>query len=148
MLVQIVLLGLGATMAIWPGHFSGLGSKRRQRRLLALEAGAPEKYFEERRQLQAYRPTPRTLLLWRGMGAVIALSAAVLLVIELPDQQAADAARAEARAAVSTARAAVDRAESLDPVAVAKAQAAVSAAEAAMARARQAEDEVGRLTGP
>ena len=154
MLVQIILLGLGATMAICPGQFAGLGSQRRQRRLLALEAGAPEKYFEERRALQAYRPTPRTLLMWRVIGIVIALAAVGRLVDEHREQQAEDA-RAEARvavpaaaAAVAHAQTAIARAGSLDPVAFAEARAAVRAGEAAMARAQSAQDEVERLTGP
>ncbi|HEV7353726.1 MAG TPA: hypothetical protein VGN74_11430 [Brevundimonas sp.] len=122
MAYEFIMLGLGTVMALRPGLFSGLASKRRQRRLLALEAGAPERHFEERRELQAYQPTPRILLMWRVIGVVIVLGAAGRLVDEHREQRAADAARAEARAAIS-------------------------AGEAAMARAESAQGEVDRLTG-
>ena len=36
MQLLFIMLGLGITMAIWPGQFSGLGSKRHQGRLLEL----------------------------------------------------------------------------------------------------------------
>ena len=153
--LSFIMLGLGIVMALWPGQWSGLTSKRRQRRLLELESGAPERHFEERRELQAYRPTPRTLLMLRVIGVGIAISAALQLVTELKEQGAEDATRAETRiamaeaqGAVSTAAAAVARAESLDPVAFAEAEAAVSASEVAVARADRAQDEADRLTGP
>ncbi|MBU7579173.1 MAG: hypothetical protein KAF27_01695 [Porphyrobacter sp.] len=152
MAYEFIMLSLGTVMALRPGLFSGLGSKRRQRRLLALEAGAPEKYFEERRALQAYRPTPRTMLMWRALGASIAVASAVGLVSEW---RAENAAREQARIAISTARAAVAnseaaiaKAESGDPVAVAEAEAALRTSEAALTRAEHAQDEVDRLTGP
>lgn len=152
MQLLFIMLGLGITMAIWPGQFSGLGSKRHQGRLLELKAGAPERHFEERRELQAYRPTQRTLLMWRVLGASIAVSCAVGLVSEW---RAETAAREQARIAISTARASVENlgaaiatAESGDPVAVAEAEAALRASEAAVARAEHAQDEVDRLTGP
>lgn len=154
MAYELIMLGLGTVMALWPGLVSGLGSQRRQRRLLALEAGAPEKYFEERRALQAYRPTPQTLLMWRVIGIVIALAAFGRLVDEHRQQQAEDA-RAEARvtvpaaaAAVANAATTIARAESLDPVAFAEARSAVRASEAAMARAESAWDKLERRTAP
>jgi hypothetical protein len=151
MAYEIIMVSFGTVMALWPGQFSGLGSKRRQRRLLALETGAPEKYFEERRALQAYRPTPRTLLMWRVLGASIAAASAVALVSEW---RVENAARDQARVAISTARASVEnleaamaKAESGDPAAVAEAEAALRASAAAQTRAEHAQDEVDRLTG-
>ena len=148
MAYEFIMLSLGTVMALRPGLFSGLGSQRRQRRLLALEAGAPEKYFEERRALQAYRPTPRTMLMWRALGAGIAVASAVGLVSEWRSETAA---REQARVAISSARAAVEnletamaRAESGDPAAVAEAEAALRASEAALDRAERAQDEVDR----
>lgn len=133
-LQPVVLLVLGVATAIWPSQWAMPSAHTRQRRLKEIEGGAPEKFFEERRTLTEYQPTPRFLLLWRIVGAMVATTAAVLLILEAIDQRSEDTARMEADRAMATARAAVEEAQSGDRAAYTRARASLSRADAALTR--------------
>ena len=101
-------------------------------RLKEIEGGAPEKFFEERRTLTEYQPTPRFLLLWRMVGAAIGITAAVLLIMEVAHQRNEDAARIEATHAMAAARIAVGKAENGDRATYRDAQAELARADTAL----------------
>jgi hypothetical protein len=46
----------GLLLIFWPPPKHSEREEERQRRLAELRSGAPERYFEERRQLEAYGP--------------------------------------------------------------------------------------------
>ncbi|OYX58933.1 MAG: hypothetical protein B7Y86_00415 [Brevundimonas subvibrioides] len=129
-----LLMALGAAIAIWPSQWAMPSTNARLRRLREIEGGAPEKFFEERRTLAEYQPTPRFLLLWRMVGAAIGITAAVLLIMEVMDQRNEDTARIEATHAMAAARIAVGKAESGDRATYREAQAEVARADAALKR--------------
>ena len=52
-------------------------NKRRAQRIAELEAGAPETYFEELRDLKGY-PGPTNIRTWRLLGAGLLLLGAVM----------------------------------------------------------------------
>lgn len=80
MLQPLMFLVLGTLMALWPGQWALGSATKRARRLREIDEGSSEKHFEERRELMEYAPTPRFLLLWRIMGALIAIGAAGVLI--------------------------------------------------------------------
>ena len=81
MVEPLILLALGVAFMIAPGVFAGRSEANRLSRLREIEEGAPETYFEEQRDLLAYKPSQRFLLLWRAIGAAIAIVAAGVLVV-------------------------------------------------------------------
>jgi len=81
MIVPSLLLALGLAFMIAPGFFAKRPRATAQSRLEELRAGAPERYFEEQRDLLTYKATPRFLRLWRISGAAIAITAAGVLII-------------------------------------------------------------------
>jgi len=81
MVVLSILLALGLAFVFAPRFFAVRPEAARLGRLEEIERGATEKYFEERRDLLAYKPSPRFLLLWRVAGAAIAITAAGLLIV-------------------------------------------------------------------
>jgi hypothetical protein len=80
MLQPLMFLVLGTLMALWPGRWALGSATKRARRLREIDEGSAEKHFEERRELTEYAPTPRFLLLWRIMGALIAVVATGVLI--------------------------------------------------------------------
>lgn len=72
---RIETLGLLAAMGIIGPIQYGLDRRIRRRRAKALEQGAEEAYFEERRALKAYPPSSRRSL------ATLVLCEALLLVL-------------------------------------------------------------------
>jgi hypothetical protein len=60
-----ILAGLG--LLWWPQRHMQAAEARRSARIAELDAGSPERFFEERRSLEAY-PMPRRLWLWRFVG--------------------------------------------------------------------------------
>lgn len=83
MITELLLLGVGLTLLIRPQLFAGISEGRRRRRLAALNAGASEEFFEEKRALETY-PARRTGLgLWRLLGVVMVLAMLGLLLLPL-----------------------------------------------------------------
>lgn len=81
MILPSVLLLFGLAMVVAPRFFAARSEGARLKRLEQIEQGAPEDYFEERRELTSYAPSQRFFLLWRLWGAAVAIgSAGVLLV--------------------------------------------------------------------
>jgi hypothetical protein len=73
---------LGAAMILWAGGFQAAWDARRRSRLAELEGGAPARYFEERRALQAYPGDGRRPWVWGvACGVVILVSSVAALVI-------------------------------------------------------------------
>ena len=56
MMYQVILIVVATALLIVPQWFSTLTKQRHAERLTALRNGASEKYFEERRSLETYRP--------------------------------------------------------------------------------------------
>lgn len=81
MLGPLMFLVLGTVMALWPGRWVFGPSTVRARRLREIDEGADERYFEERRELTEYVPSPRFLMPWRIIGAVTAIGAAGVLIV-------------------------------------------------------------------
>lgn len=76
MLLPSLLLVFGLVMMVAPRFFAARSEGARLRRLEQIEQGAPEDYFEERRELTSYTPSQRFLLLWRILGATVAIGSA------------------------------------------------------------------------
>ena len=77
-----LLLALAASfvLLIWPRLFAQRAQHIHSERLKELENGAPERFFEERRSLNAYPPIRSTSLLRLGGGLVfLAVIASYLL---------------------------------------------------------------------
>lgn len=83
MITQLLLLGVGLALLIRPQWFAGISEGRRRRRLAALNAGAVEEFFEEKRALETYPARHQGLGLWRLLGAVIVLTMLALLLLPL-----------------------------------------------------------------
>ena len=73
---------MGEHFAQNPVYFMA-GISRRQHRLTALNAGATEEFFEEKRALEAYPARHSGLNLTRLLGAVMVLSMLALLLLPL-----------------------------------------------------------------
>lgn len=56
MMYQIILIVVATALIVVPQWFSTYTPQRHAERLAALRDGAQEKYFEERRDLETYRP--------------------------------------------------------------------------------------------
>ena len=56
MAYDIFLIAVATTLIVVPQWFSTYTPQRHADRLAALRGGAPEKYFEEGRSLETYRP--------------------------------------------------------------------------------------------
>lgn len=80
MIFALLLFAFGVAMFLAPRVFATRSEATRQRRLEEIEAGSPEQYFEEQRDLLAYKPSQRFLLLWRVTGAAIAVGTARALI--------------------------------------------------------------------
>lgn len=83
MITQIFLLGAGLVLLIRPDWLAGISEGRRRRRLAALNAGATEAFFEEKRALEAYPARRSSLGLTRLLGGVIVLTMLALLLLPL-----------------------------------------------------------------
>lgn len=81
MIAPSLFLAFGLAAMFAPRFFATRPEADRLRRLEELEGGATEVYFEERRDLLAYKPSQRLFLLWRIVGAAIALTASGLLIV-------------------------------------------------------------------
>lgn len=66
MMLQIILFLSATALVTMPQWFSTLSTRRHAARLAQLRDGASERYFEERRSLETYRPYKRLWLfrLW------------------------------------------------------------------------------------
>jgi hypothetical protein len=81
MIILSLLFAFGLALLVAPSVFAARSEATRLRRLQQIKQGSSEKYFEERRDLLAYAPSQRFLLLWRVCGAAIAIGAAGVLII-------------------------------------------------------------------
>ena len=81
MIVPSLLLVLGLALMFAPRVFAVRSEATRLRRLQEIKEGGSEKYFEEQRDLLAYKPSQRFLLLWRVIGAAVAVAAAGDLIV-------------------------------------------------------------------
>lgn len=78
MLMPTLLLALGLACVFAPRLFATRSEAIRLRRLHEINEGGSEKYFEERRDLLAYKPSQRFFRVW---GAAIAIGAASVLAV-------------------------------------------------------------------
>lgn len=69
---------IGLILLIWPNFNVRRLEKSHATRMNELNAGADERYFEERRSLEAYPPRRRGLW-WRLLGGLLILIAASAL---------------------------------------------------------------------
>ena len=83
MVIELLYLALGLALLIRPQWFAGIPVSRRQRRLAALEAGAAEAFFEEKRALETYPARRSGLGLWRLLGGLMVLTILALLLLPL-----------------------------------------------------------------
>lgn len=81
MIVPSLLLALGLALMFAPQVFAVRSEAARLRRLQEIKEGGSEAYFEEHRDLLAYKPSQRFLLLWRVGGAAVAVVAAGVLIV-------------------------------------------------------------------
>lgn len=81
MLLPSIILICGLVLAGAPRFFVARAEGARLRRLEQIEQGAPEDYFEERRELTAYTFSRRSLILWRILGGATAIGSAVVLLV-------------------------------------------------------------------
>jgi hypothetical protein len=54
MLLEIICLGLGAAMFVWPQILARFSQRRHAERLNEIRHGGEEQFFEERRALETY----------------------------------------------------------------------------------------------
>lgn len=76
MIASSILLAFGLALMFAPRLFAARSEATRLRRLQEIREGDSERYFEEERDLLAYRFDHRFLMFWRVMGAVAAVLAA------------------------------------------------------------------------
>ena len=82
MTVRAVLAVIvGALTLLWPRSLAMKAKRQHDARLAELRSGATEKYFEERRALEAYHP-PRRELAWRLLGAALLAAGLSTLVFD------------------------------------------------------------------
>ncbi len=81
MIEPLILLAFGVAFMIAPGFWAGRSEANRLVRLREIEEGASEAYFEERRDLLEYKPSQRFLVLWRVIGAAMAIAAVGVLLV-------------------------------------------------------------------
>ena len=81
MLLPSILLVCGLVAAVAPHLLVARAEGARLRRLEQIERGAPEDYFEERRELTFYTFSRRSLMLWRILGATTSIGSAVVLLV-------------------------------------------------------------------
>lgn len=81
MIASSIQLAFGLALMFAPRLFAGRSEATRQRRLQEIREGASERYFEEERDLLAYRFDHRFLKFWRVMGAVAVVMAALDLIV-------------------------------------------------------------------
>jgi hypothetical protein len=74
MIFKVIVAVAGLMMVIWPHLFANHARRRHDERLADLAAGGDERYFEERRALEAYPPMAK-LGAWRLLGGLLALGA-------------------------------------------------------------------------
>ena len=72
-------LVLGLFLIFWPPPKQRLEEEARLRRLAQLDAGAPERFFEERRELETYGPNSAGP--YRLWGVLLAAIGVVLLLL-------------------------------------------------------------------
>ena len=71
MITDILLLALGLAMLARGDLFARRAARRHDERLAELEAGGQERFFEERRSLEAYPPFAKSRT-WRMLGGLLA----------------------------------------------------------------------------
>lgn len=81
MFTPLILLALGLAFVLVPSLFAVRSESKRLIRLKEIQDGASESYFEERRDLDAYKPSQRFLMLWRILGAAMTIFAAGILIV-------------------------------------------------------------------
>jgi hypothetical protein len=72
-------IALGIGLIVWPPPKQGDKEQRRQARLAELASGAPERYFDERRELEAYGP--RSAGPFRALGVLMVLIGGAVLFV-------------------------------------------------------------------
>lgn len=73
---------IGAALLLFPAKLVVRMTDRHSARVAEIEAGAPEAYFEELRELKAY-PPPKKPMTLRVLGGVLLVVSAGLIVINL-----------------------------------------------------------------
>ncbi len=69
-------IAVGAALMWFPRNHRRAAERRHAARLAELDAGAEERFFEERRSLEAYRPA-KSDTTWKLLGAVLFLLGAL-----------------------------------------------------------------------
>ena len=77
----IFILIVGLSLVVWPQLLSPLGKRKHAERLQRLRSGEEEKFFEEQRSLETYRPESGPLIWRRILGAVMMVVAVGILVL-------------------------------------------------------------------
>lgn len=75
-----LLVAAGVTLMAVPGRIRRRAERIHAERLEQLDAGVEERFFEERRSLESYRP-PRLDRTWRWLGAALILVAALQILL-------------------------------------------------------------------
>ena len=70
-----LMLAAGAALMWFPRKHRRNAERKHAARLAELDAGAEERFFEERRSLEAYRPA-KSDTTWKLLGAIVFLLAA------------------------------------------------------------------------
>jgi hypothetical protein len=71
MIADILFLALGLAMLARGDLFARRAARRHEKRLAELRAGEEERFFEERRSLEAYPPFAKSST-WRIVGGLLA----------------------------------------------------------------------------
>ncbi|MEA3040569.1 MAG: hypothetical protein QOC65_58 [Sphingomonadales bacterium] len=71
----VLAMAAGAALLFFPRHYRRQAQRRHRERLAELDAGAAERFFEERRSLEAYRPA-RSDVAWQCLGVLFFLAGA------------------------------------------------------------------------
>ena len=80
---EIFFLVVGLALMVWPQFLSPIGKRKHAERLQRLRSSEAEEFFEERRSLEAYRPSGGPLIWRRIWGAFLMVVAAALLALPL-----------------------------------------------------------------
>jgi hypothetical protein len=71
-----IFIAAGVALLCFPQRFRRQAQLRHDRRLAELDTGTPERFFEERRSLNSYKPATRDRT-WRFFGMVAILLGSV-----------------------------------------------------------------------
>ena len=78
---SILFLVVGFALLLWPQLFSHISKRKHAERLQAMRLGEAERFFEERRSLETYRPADGRLIWRRVLGAMMIMVAVSFLVL-------------------------------------------------------------------